>query len=61
VNILTELLVGEAGEPCPEVRLSQDRMLIDPLTLQQSWVRGKGRRQIRSRISRWLLMDSLYL
>ncbi len=28
-------------ELCPEVRLSQDRMPIEPLTQQQSWVRGK--------------------
>jgi len=30
------------GEHCPKVRLSQDRMPIEPLTQQQSWVRGKG-------------------
>jgi hypothetical protein len=29
------------GEPCPKVRLSQDRMPVEPLTQQQSWVRGK--------------------
>ncbi len=30
------------GDHCPKVRLSQDRMPIEPLTQQQSWVRGKG-------------------
>ncbi len=29
------------GEHCPKVSLSQDRMPIEPLTQQQSWVRGK--------------------
>jgi len=33
---------AKLGEPCPKVRLSQDRMPIEPLTEQQSWVRGKG-------------------
>ncbi len=30
------------GEPCPKVRLSQDRMPIEPLSQQQSWARGEG-------------------
>jgi hypothetical protein len=30
------------GEHCPKVRISQDRMPIEPLTQQQSWVRGKA-------------------
>jgi len=29
------------GEPCPKVRLSQDRMPVGPLTQQQSCLRGK--------------------
>jgi len=29
-------------EHCSKVRLSQDRMPVEPLTQQQSWVRGKG-------------------
>jgi hypothetical protein len=29
------------GEHCPKVSLSKDRMPIEPLTKQQSWVRGK--------------------
>jgi hypothetical protein len=33
---------AKLGEHCPKVRLSQDRMPIEPLTQQQSCVRGKG-------------------
>ncbi len=29
------------GEPCPKVRLSQDRLAIEPLALVESQVRGK--------------------
>jgi hypothetical protein len=29
------------GEHSPKVRLSQDRIPIEPLTQQQSWVRGE--------------------
>jgi hypothetical protein len=28
-------------EHCPKVRLSQDRLPVEPLTQQQSWVRGE--------------------
>jgi hypothetical protein len=30
------------GELYPKVRLGQDRLPIEPLTQQQSWVRGKA-------------------
>ncbi len=30
------------GEPCPKVRLSQDRLPIEPFAPMKSWVRGKG-------------------
>ncbi len=33
---------AKLGEHCPKVRLSQDRMPIEPLTQQKSWVRGKS-------------------
>ncbi len=33
--------LAKLGEPCPKVRLSQDRLPIEPLTQQQSWVGGK--------------------
>ncbi len=29
------------GEPCPKVRLSQDRMPIEPFERRVSYVRGK--------------------
>jgi hypothetical protein len=33
---------SKLGEPCPKVRLSQDRLAIEPLALMESQVRGKG-------------------
>ncbi len=32
---------SKVGEPCPKVRLSQDRLAIEPLVLVESQVRGK--------------------
>ncbi len=29
-------------EPCPKIRLSQDRMPIEPFSIRKSQVRGKG-------------------
>jgi hypothetical protein len=33
---------SKLGEPCPKVRLSQDKLAIELLALMESQVRGKG-------------------
>ncbi len=33
---------SKLGEPCPKVRISQDRLAIEQLALVESQVRGKG-------------------
>ncbi len=33
---------SKLGEPCPKVRLSQDRLAIEALALVESQLKGKG-------------------
>ena len=33
---------SKLGEPCPKVRVSQDRLPIEPFAIKISQVRGKG-------------------
>jgi hypothetical protein len=33
---------SKLGEPCPKVRLSQDRLPIEPFACMNSYVREKG-------------------
>jgi hypothetical protein len=33
---------SKLGETCPKVKLTQDRLAIEPLALVESQVRGKG-------------------
>ncbi len=33
---------SKLGEPCPKVRLSQDKMPVEPSLSRISYVRGKG-------------------
>jgi hypothetical protein len=35
---------SKLGEPCPKVRLSQDRMPVEPFPSRKSEVRGKAQR-----------------
>ncbi len=43
---------GKLGEPCPKVRLSQDRFAKEPLALLESQVRGKLCKLGRGKVSK---------